>query len=133
MIDEKKLIDTLRPYYDRVLRQDLNDDEKLAKHDMLSDVMIEIKRQNQIDEWIPCSDKMPKERDSIFAKFKGTDKWNNSMFEKISDDVNVTVEFEDGKRKTMTLHTCDGKWKTDLRIVKFNVLAWQPLPDTYTG
>jgi len=133
MIDEKKLIDTLRPYYDRVLHQDISDDEKLAKQDMLSDIMIEIKRQPQIDEWILCSDKMPEERDSIFAKFKGTDKWNNSMFEKISDDVNVTVEFEDGERKTMTLHICDGEWKTDLRIVKFKVLAWQPLPDTYTG
>ncbi|MBD5496378.1 MAG: hypothetical protein HDR11_01245 [Lachnospiraceae bacterium] len=53
------------------------------------------------------------------------------MFEKISDDVNVTAEFEDGKRKTMALHTCDGKWKADMRIVKFDVLAWQPLPDTY--
>lgn len=53
------------------------------------------------------------------------------MFEKRSDDVNVTVEFEDGKRKTMTLHTCDGKWMTALRIVKFKVIAWQPLPEPY--
>lgn len=85
----------------------------------------------KVNKWIPCSERLPDEHNSIFAKFKGTDKWNNSMFENISDDVNVTVEFEDGKRKTMTLHTCDGKWKTDLRIVKFAVLAWQPLPDTY--
>ena len=24
--------------------------------------------------WIPCSEKMPEERDSIFARWKGTDK-----------------------------------------------------------
>ena len=83
--------------------------------------------------WIPCSSgKMPEEHDSIFAKAKGTDKWYDAMFEKISDDVNVTVEFEDGTRKTMTLHTNDGKWNTNNRIVKFNVIAWQPLPEPYT-
>lgn len=41
------------------------------------------------------------------------------------------MKLEFGKRKIMTLHTCDGKRKTDIRIVKFNVVAWQPLPDTY--
>lgn len=25
--------------------------------------------------WIPLSEKMPEERDSMFAKFKGTSKW----------------------------------------------------------
>lgn len=81
--------------------------------------------------WIACEDRLPEERDSMFAKFKGTDKWDSAMFEKISDEVNVTVEFKDGKRKTMTLHTCDGKWRTDMRIVKFKVIAWQPLPEPY--
>lgn len=56
MIDEKKLIDTLRPYYDKVLHQNISDDEKLAKHDMLSDVMVEIKGQPKIGGWIPCSE-----------------------------------------------------------------------------
>lgn len=83
--------------------------------------------------WIPCSVRLPEEHDSIFAKLKGTDKWYDAMFEKISDDVNVTVEFEDGTRKTMTLHTNDGKWNTGNRIAKFNVIAWQPLPECWKG
>lgn len=83
--------------------------------------------------WIPCSERLPEEYDSIFAKLKGTDKWDSAMPEEISDDVNVTVEFEDGTRKTMTLHTNDGKWNTNNRIVKFNVIAWQPLPEPYRG
>lgn len=80
--------------------------------------------------WIPCSEYLPEEHDSMFAKFIGTDKWDNAMFEKISEDVNVTVEYENGKRRTITLHTIDGKWKTD-SIAKFKVIAWQPLPDPY--
>lgn len=84
------------------------------------------------DEWIYCGDgkNLPEEHDSIFAKIKGTGKWNGSMFEKLSDDVNVTVEFEDGKRKTMTLRTIDGKWEVG-RILKPKVIAWRPLPDMY--
>lgn len=83
--------------------------------------------------WIPCSERMPEEHDSMFAKFKGTDKWDSAMFKKVSDDVNVTVEFENGKRKTKTLHTVDGKWNGGQRGVKFKVIAWQLLPEEYHG
>ena len=65
------------------------------------------------DGWIPCSERLPEEHDSMFATLKGTSKWNDAMFEKVSDDVNVTVEFEDGTRKTKTMHTVDGEWKND--------------------
>lgn len=34
--------------------------------------------------WIPVSEQLPEERDSIFAKLKGTDKWKTGMFEKTS-------------------------------------------------
>lgn len=81
--------------------------------------------------WIPCSERLPEEHETMFVKLKGTDKWDSAMPEKISDDVNVTVEFDDGTRKTKTMHTIDGKWKTDINIVKFKVIAWQPLPETY--
>lgn len=81
--------------------------------------------------WIPVEERLPKEHDSIFAKWKGTDKWSKSMFEKTSGDVNVTVEYEDGKRKTITAHTVDGKWALPNRIIKQKVIAWRPLPDSY--
>lgn len=85
------------------------------------------------DGWIPVSERLPEERDSIFAKFKGTDKWSNAMFERASDDVNITYEFEDGTRKTATSYTIDGKWNPKHRIVKKKVIAWQPLPAPYKG
>lgn len=89
-----------------------------------------IDEQPTVGEWIPCSERMPEEYESIFAKFKGTDQWRRAMFEKMSDNVNVTVEFEDGTRKTMKGYTVDGKWKPDT-AVKCKVIAWRPLPKPY--
>lgn len=48
VINSDKLKDELRKYYDMVLYQDISDDEKLAKHDMLSDVFNSINEQPQI-------------------------------------------------------------------------------------
>lgn len=50
------------------------------------------------DGWIPVEERMPKEEPSIFAKFKGTSKWINSMFEKTSKEVNVTIEDDKGEK-----------------------------------
>ena len=83
-------------------------------------------------EWIPVSERLPEEHDTMFAKFKGTDKWSDSMFAKKSDKVNVTVEFDDGSRMTQTLYTIDGEWKRETNI-KHKVIAWRPLPEPYKG
>lgn len=90
----------------------------------------ELAEERKKHEWIPCSERLPEERESIFAKFKGTDKWRSAMFEKMSDNVNVTVEFEDGTRMSMKGYTVDGKWKPDT-VVKCKVIAWRPLPESY--
>lgn len=119
LIDADKLID------------DLKESGMIADNEYGNAMVDIINSQPKIGEWIPCGERMPEEHETMFAKLKGTDKWRDGMFESTSDDVNVTVEFEDGGRKTMTLHTCDGKWKTDLMIVKFKVIAWKPLPETY--
>ena len=119
MIDEKKLIERIK--------QEPTDG--MFTHEIIE----AIEEQPKIGGWIPCSERLPEEHDSMFVKFKGTEKWDSEMFEKISDDVNVTVEFENGKRKTETLHTVDGKWNGGQRGVKFKVVAWQPLPEAYHG
>lgn len=79
--------------------------------------------------WISVKDGMPKEHDSVFKRFKGTLYWVEQMFESISDDVNVAVVFEDGKRKTYTAHTADGKWKGLPKIGGLVVTHWMPLPE----
>ena len=90
-----------------------------------------IECQPETDRWIPCSERMPEEHDSIFAKLKGTEKWHTAMFEKTSDDVNVTVEYENGERLTTMMHTIDGIWDANNRFMKRKVIAWQPLPESY--
>lgn len=84
--------------------------------------------------WIYCGDgkNLPEEHDSIFAESKGTGKWHESMFEKTSNTVIVTVEDKKGQRATTTARTLDGKWKVD-SFAKLTVVAWQPLPEEYHG
>lgn len=83
----------------------------------------------QSDKWISVDDAMPAEKNSIFAKFKGTDKWNSIMWEKTSDEVIVCIEFDDGTRKTTVAKTHDGIWKLDTKILKMKVTHWMPLPE----
>ena len=85
------------------------------------------------DGWIPCSERLPEEHDSIFAIFKGTDKWNNSMFEKVSDEVSVTIVGKNGIKATTHAHTIEGKWSCDLLKCdkSYQIIAWQPLPEPY--
>ena len=99
------------------------------------DIIAEIIRSHMdeaADDWIPVEDGLPEEHKSMFAKLKGTHMWNNAMFEKVSDEVNVTIELEDGTRKTTTSHTLDGKWKVEKEcVVNKKVIAWRPLPEPY--
>lgn len=99
--------------------------------DMAYDVVKNHLSDTENEGWILVEDGLPEERNSMFAKWKGTDKWSESMFEKISSNVNVTVEYEDGTRQTITAHTLDGKWALPNRVVKQKVIAWRPLPESY--
>ena len=81
--------------------------------------------------WIPVSEGMPEERNSTFAKFKGTEKWTPRMFEKISRNVLVTIAYDDGTRMTRQAHTVDGKWKIELSVLGGMVIAWKPFPEPY--
>lgn len=81
--------------------------------------------------WIPVSERLPEEHDSVFAKFKGTLRWNKSMFEKMSKSVIVTSEFEDGSRIAEKAYTVDGVWNLEVKGVSRKVIAWMPFPEPY--
>ena len=85
--------------------------------------------------WTPVTEKMPEEKDTMFAKFWGTDKWNEYMFRKRSDLVEVTVELEDGTRYTDASRTRDGKWDIEMNhgAVKKKVVAWKPMSAPWRG
>lgn len=95
---------------------------------------MELSAENCGGGWIYCGDgkNLPEEHDSIFAESKGTEKWNESMFEKTSNTVIVTVEDKKGQRATTTARTLDGKWKVD-SFAKLTVVAWRPFPEEYHG
>lgn len=81
-------------------------------------------------QWIPCSEDMPKEHESIFAKYKDTSKWVPGMFEKCSDDVLITIEYTDRSRKTSIGRTNDGHWEVP-NMIRGKVVAWRPMPEPY--
>ena len=99
--------------------------EKLAR-------MEDAEEKDRLGQWIPCSERMPKERDSMFARWKGTDKWEKAMFEKRSDTVIATIEYSNGERTVAPAHTTDGKWRCDCIIGDDGeVIAWMPFPEPY--
>lgn len=86
----------------------------------------------EFGKWIPASERLPEEHDSIFAEYKGTKKWVPGMFEKTSDEVIVTVINSKGKTATTHAHTNDGTWKNDLiKLDGYRITAWMPLPEPY--
>lgn len=84
-------------------------------------------------EWIPVSEKLPDEHDSVFAKLYGTDKWDDAFWRTKSKEVLVTIEYEDGIRSVTSSYTTDGKWELEKRVKlrKCKVVAWMPLPKQY--
>ena len=75
-------------------------------------------------EWIPVSERLPEEKDSLFK---------NKFFDKTSDTVLVTVADRKGQKTTTYAHTIDGKWSCDLLAAcsDYKIIAWQPLPEPY--
>ena len=84
-------------------------------------------------EWIPISEKLPDEHDSIFARLYGTDKWDDAFWRTKSKEVLVTIEYEGGIRSVTSSYTTDGKWELEKRVKlrKCKVVAWMPLPKQY--
>lgn len=80
--------------------------------------------------WIKCKDRMPPEHESIFAKFKWTEKWHPTMFELCSDKVLVVKEFADGTRMVDVSYTADGIWEKEKRaLVPLKITNWMPFPE----
>lgn len=77
--------------------------------------------------WIPVTERLPEEHDSIFSNLYGTGDWISPMFRKISKDVIGCLEYEDGSREVKVLHTRDGQW-AQTTVWRGTVTHWMPLP-----
>ena len=86
-----------------------------------------------VQEWISVKDRLPDEHESLFARYKGTDKWRNAMFMTISDRVIVCAEYENGKRIVKTANTVDGVWKVKDILCPCKVTHWMPFPHPPKG
>ena len=77
-------------------------------------------------QWIPCSERLPEEKDAGILKKLGT--------EKRSEYVLATVEVK-GERMTVTACTYDGKWDCNMKYAfpDFKIVAWMPLPEPWKG
>lgn len=82
-------------------------------------------------EWIPVSEMLPGEHDSVFADLYGTDKWDSKLWRKVSNRVIVTIKYDDGTRIVKESHTYDGKWADEKRSRNCKVVAWMPMPKAY--
>lgn len=82
-------------------------------------------------EWIPVSEMLPGEHDSVFADLYGTDKWDSKLWRKVSNRVLVTIKYDDGARIVKESYTCDGKWVDEKRSINCKVVAWMPMPKAY--
>ena len=90
----------------------------------LDKVIETISELEQEPHWIPCSERLPEEKDAGILKKVGT--------EKRSEYVIATVEVKD-ERMTVTACTYDGKWDWNMKYAfpDFKVVAWMPLPSPY--
>lgn len=129
-----RLIDADRLCEDLLNRWNIADTrkEELIRQVMADIVTPIVVSQPTVNRWIPCSERMPEEHDSIFSKFYGTEKWRNAMFRRTSNTVIITVEFKDGTRQTAPCHTIDGEWNQSMKGMG-KVLAWMPLPEPWGG
>lgn len=82
-------------------------------------------------EWIPVSERLPDEHDSVLAKLYETKQWESSYWRKTSNKVLVTVKYDDGMRIVKESSTHDGEWIDEKRNIHCKVTAWMPFPEPY--
>jgi hypothetical protein len=99
--------------------------------EMIEQLQEDLEQDEKENGWIPVSERLPEEHDSIFSKFKGTDNWKRGMFEKTSKYVIATVVFDDGTVLVEQAYTTDGIWKTDKKVLGGTVVAWMDHPEPY--
>lgn len=136
MIDEKVLLQSRPEALNDKMDMDLQNQKggyNNGWNDCLFYFIDIIKKQPKVGEWIPVTERMPEEHDSIFAKLYGTDKWSNALWRTQSKEVLVTIEYEDGVRTVKSSHTTDGKWVLEKRakLNKCKVVAWKPFHEPY--
>ena len=85
-----------------------------------------------VQEWISVKDRLPEEKDGIFAHLYGTKQWQPGIHRRCSKAVIGCVKLEDGSRFTTALCTFDGEWDWH-KLHGGKVTHWMPLPQPLKG
>ncbi|MGO5352366.1 DUF551 domain-containing protein [Faecalicoccus sp. LCP19S3_E3] len=108
MIDEKKLIESVKAYKELGLGRNLHS---------IADTIIEIiESQPKANEWIPVKDRLPENDECVLVSYRSIMKWDKKIYVD-----QIAIRREDG------WNWWDG-FETE---VKNEIVAWQPLPETY--
>ena len=82
------------------------------------------------NDWISVKDRLPAEKESMFAKYHATELWSRAMWLKESEKVLVCVAFPDGGQKVTVGTLQDGKWRTTVSpVIPHTVTHWMPMPE----
>lgn len=101
----------------------------IPKTQMDLQMAIDDMREQEEQKWIPVTERMPDEHESVFAHFYGTYKWTDGMFRCVSDEVIACVKTANGKRFIKALSTHDGKWFHKVCSEGKEVTHWRPFPE----
>lgn len=121
-----------------------------AEHNIRTGAIEAVNSVKPVDEWTPVEKGLPPEKESFFSRFKGTDKWKNTMYSTRSDYVDVTLERLNGTRRVSTSRTKDGRWEVETALIrsrdlsghwdeelvpsrKSRVIAWKPEDRPWNG
>ena len=108
MIDEKKFIEELEKSLKRMIA------DEYGKHPVSLERIIDVLKDfPKVNEWIPCSERLPKRQDS-----------ENTFLKNYLVQTNRCVIH-------MGYRDEEGTWRTIHGNLIRNVIAWQPLPEPY--
>lgn len=130
MIDEKKLIEEIKKRRDYWESKAAEYDEAGERYEYLMDVcdgkateltatLSIINEQPKVAEWIPSSERLPEEKESVLVQWEKYDRY-----------LNITTTYLD----VMWLDDAEEKvFETINGVPNGKVVAWQPLPEPWEG
>lgn len=140
MIDEKKLIEDLLHNDGVCFEMQFNcttpEDMKRSLDEYtnkLKEGIVNLIKSQPSFGWISVKERLPNERDSIFANLFGTERWLPGLFKTISDAVIAVIVLDDGRRVVRAIHTNEGKWNFSGIFGAKEVTHWMPMPEAPKG
>lgn len=130
MIDEKKLIEEIRKRRDCWESKAAEYDEAGPKYEYsmdmcdgkaneLTTILSIIDKQPRVGEWIPCSERLPEEKEPVLVQW-----------EKYDRHLNITITYLD----VMWLDDAEEEvFETINGMPNGKVVAWMPLPEPWEG